>query len=77
MQQEDYAGSLITIPSPQVRQFVMSINIYDSDTYVLKIMQQSFFFLLKVSQLHARINYKDETFFLTDLQSQHGTWITK
>ncbi|CAL5187891.1 unnamed protein product [Lathyrus oleraceus] len=46
MQQEDYAGSFITISSPQV------------------------------SQLHARINYKDETFFLTDLQSQHGTWIT-
>ncbi|CAK8539730.1 unnamed protein product [Lathyrus sativus] len=46
MQQEDYAGSLITIPLP------------------------------KVSQLHARINYKDEAFFLTDLQSQHGTWIT-
>ncbi|KHN36228.1 Zeaxanthin epoxidase, chloroplastic [Glycine soja] len=31
---------------------------------------------LKVSQIHARINYKDGAFFLTDLRSQHGTWIT-
>ncbi|XP_058777982.1 zeaxanthin epoxidase, chloroplastic-like [Vicia villosa] len=30
----------------------------------------------QVSQLHARINYKNGAFFLTDLQSQHGTWIT-
>ncbi|XP_004511928.1 zeaxanthin epoxidase, chloroplastic-like [Cicer arietinum] len=45
-QQEDYPGSLITIPLPQV------------------------------SQLHARINYKDDAFFLTDMRSQHGTWIT-
>ncbi|XP_061342071.1 zeaxanthin epoxidase, chloroplastic-like isoform X2 [Gastrolobium bilobum] len=29
-----------------------------------------------VSQMHARINYKDGAFFLTDLRSQHGTWIT-
>ncbi|CAI8588868.1 unnamed protein product [Vicia faba] len=46
IQQEDYTGSFITIPSPHV------------------------------SQLHARINYEDNAFFLTDLQSQHGTWIT-
>ncbi|KAL5099270.1 hypothetical protein RYX36_003597 [Vicia faba] len=75
IQKEDYTGSFITIPSPHVRQFVMSITRYDSITYV-KIVQQSFFFLLKVSQLHARINYEDNAFFLTDLQSQHGTWIT-
>ncbi|KAJ1421237.1 Zeaxanthin epoxidase [Sesbania bispinosa] len=43
--QEDYPGSSITIPSPQI------------------------------SQMHARINYKDGAFFLTDLRSQHGTWI--
>ncbi|KAK7367540.1 hypothetical protein VNO80_09553 [Phaseolus coccineus] len=30
----------------------------------------------KVSPLHARINYKDGAFFLTDLQSLYGTWIT-
>ncbi|XP_028764075.1 zeaxanthin epoxidase, chloroplastic [Neltuma alba] len=30
----------------------------------------------QVSQTHARINYKDGAFFLTDLRSQHGTWIT-
>ncbi|MCH80926.1 zeaxanthin epoxidase chloroplastic-like [Trifolium medium] len=45
--------------------------------------------LPRVSQFHAQINYKDEqnqpkkknykdeAFFLTDLSSQHGTWITK
>ncbi|XP_061371191.1 zeaxanthin epoxidase, chloroplastic-like isoform X1 [Gastrolobium bilobum] len=43
--QEDYPGSSVTVPSPQV------------------------------SQMHARINYKDGAFFLTDLRSQHGTWI--
>ncbi|WVZ13190.1 hypothetical protein V8G54_017720 [Vigna mungo] len=32
--------------------------------------------LPKVSPLHARINYKDGAFFLTDLRSVHGTWIT-
>ncbi|XP_027360553.1 zeaxanthin epoxidase, chloroplastic-like isoform X4 [Abrus precatorius] len=32
--------------------------------------------LPQVSQVHARINYKDGAFFLTDLRSQHGTWIT-
>ncbi|XP_017427711.1 zeaxanthin epoxidase, chloroplastic isoform X2 [Vigna angularis] len=32
--------------------------------------------LPKVSPLHARINYKDGAFFLTDLRSLHGTWIT-
>ncbi|XP_057449521.1 zeaxanthin epoxidase, chloroplastic-like [Lotus japonicus] len=32
--------------------------------------------LPQVSQMHAQINYKDGAFFLTDLQSQHGTWIT-
>ncbi|ESW28796.1 hypothetical protein PHAVU_002G018700 [Phaseolus vulgaris] len=30
----------------------------------------------KVSPLHARINYKDGAFFLTDLRSLYGTWIT-
>ncbi|KAK2426515.1 zeaxanthin epoxidase, chloroplastic [Trifolium repens] len=29
-----------------------------------------------VSQFHAQITYKDDAFFLTDLCSQHGTWIT-
>ncbi|KAK7307628.1 hypothetical protein VNO77_40865 [Canavalia gladiata] len=32
--------------------------------------------LPQVSQMHARINYKDGAFFLTDLRSIHGTWIT-
>ncbi|KAG4386490.1 hypothetical protein AAZX31_11G054600 [Glycine max] len=32
--------------------------------------------LPQVSQMHARINYKDGAFFLTDLRSLHGTWIT-
>ncbi|KAL3525690.1 hypothetical protein ACH5RR_014062 [Cinchona calisaya] len=30
----------------------------------------------QVSKLHAQISYKDGLFFLTDLQSEHGTWIT-
>ncbi|KAK6923042.1 Forkhead-associated (FHA) domain [Dillenia turbinata] len=30
----------------------------------------------QVSEMHARINHKDGAFFLTDLQSEHGTWIT-
>lgn len=30
----------------------------------------------QVSETHARINCKDGAFFLTDLRSQHGTWIT-
>ncbi|MED6183379.1 hypothetical protein PIB30_037384 [Stylosanthes scabra] len=30
----------------------------------------------QVSRIHARINYKDGLFFLTDLRSEHGTWIT-
>ncbi|KAI3462753.1 hypothetical protein Pfo_019416 [Paulownia fortunei] len=30
----------------------------------------------QVSQMHARISYKDGAFFLTDLRSEHGTWIT-
>ncbi|KAI9089309.1 hypothetical protein K1719_029588 [Acacia pycnantha] len=30
----------------------------------------------QVSQTHARITYKDGAFFLTDLRSQHGTWIS-
>nr|KYP43880.1 hypothetical protein KK1_034660 [Cajanus cajan] len=29
----------------------------------------------QVSPKHARINYKDGAFFLTDLRSEHGTWI--
>ncbi|WJX55371.1 Zeaxanthin epoxidase, chloroplastic [Trifolium repens] len=32
--------------------------------------------LPQVSQFHAQITYKDDAFFLTDLCSQHGTWIT-
>ncbi|KAK8952043.1 hypothetical protein KSP39_PZI003101 [Platanthera zijinensis] len=30
----------------------------------------------QVDKLHARITCKDNFFYLTDLQSQHGTWIT-
>ncbi|KAK4488377.1 hypothetical protein RD792_004138 [Penstemon davidsonii] len=30
----------------------------------------------QVSRMHARISYKDGAFFLTDLRSEHGTWIT-
>ncbi|PKI39433.1 hypothetical protein CRG98_040191 [Punica granatum] len=30
----------------------------------------------QVSNLHARISYKDGAYFLTDLGSKHGTWIT-
>ncbi|KAK6924058.1 Forkhead-associated (FHA) domain [Dillenia turbinata] len=30
----------------------------------------------QVSEMHACISYKDGAFFLTDLQSEHGTWIT-
>ncbi|XP_031116309.1 zeaxanthin epoxidase, chloroplastic [Ipomoea triloba] len=30
----------------------------------------------EVSELHARISYKDGAFFVTDLRSKHGTWIT-
>ncbi|PSS21278.1 Zeaxanthin epoxidase [Actinidia chinensis var. chinensis] len=29
----------------------------------------------QVSEMHARISCKDGAFFLTDLQSEHGTWI--
>ncbi|MED6172672.1 hypothetical protein PIB30_052196 [Stylosanthes scabra] len=32
--------------------------------------------LPEVSETHARIHYKDGAFFLTDLNSDHGTWIT-
>ncbi|POO02807.1 Zeaxanthin epoxidase [Trema orientale] len=32
--------------------------------------------LPQVSKTHARISYKDGAFFLTDLRSKHGTWIT-
>ncbi|CAL0314406.1 unnamed protein product [Lupinus luteus] len=32
--------------------------------------------LPKVSETHARINYKDGAFFLTDLRGEYGTWIT-
>ncbi|KAJ7944426.1 Zeaxanthin epoxidase, chloroplastic [Quillaja saponaria] len=31
--------------------------------------------LPQVSQMHSRISYKDGAFFLTDLRSEHGTWI--
>ncbi|PIN25232.1 Zeaxanthin epoxidase [Handroanthus impetiginosus] len=30
----------------------------------------------QVSKMHARISYKDGAFFLTDLRSEHGTWLT-
>ncbi|KAL2522757.1 Zeaxanthin epoxidase [Forsythia ovata] len=30
----------------------------------------------QVSNTHARISYKDGAFFVTDLRSEHGTWIT-
>ncbi|KAK9135987.1 hypothetical protein Syun_015317 [Stephania yunnanensis] len=30
----------------------------------------------QISQMHARIDYKDGAYYLTDLQSEHGTWIT-
>ncbi|EPS69457.1 zeaxanthin epoxidase, chloroplastic, partial [Genlisea aurea] len=29
-----------------------------------------------VSKIHARISYKDGAFFITDLRSEHGTWLT-
>ncbi|CAA3015946.1 zeaxanthin epoxidase, chloroplastic [Olea europaea subsp. europaea] len=29
----------------------------------------------QVSKMHARISYKDGAFFVTDLRSEHGTWI--
>ncbi|MED6196828.1 hypothetical protein PIB30_051027 [Stylosanthes scabra] len=32
--------------------------------------------LPEVSETHAQIHYKDGAFFLTDLNSDHGTWIT-
>ncbi|GMH14791.1 hypothetical protein Nepgr_016632 [Nepenthes gracilis] len=32
--------------------------------------------LPQVSERHARVNYKDGAFFVTDLRSEHGTWIT-
>ncbi|KAK9053236.1 hypothetical protein SSX86_029868 [Deinandra increscens subsp. villosa] len=31
----------------------------------------------EVSKLHARISCKDGAFFVTDLRSEHGTWITE
>lgn len=31
--------------------------------------------LPKVSKMHARIHCKDNAFYVTDLHSQHGTWI--
>lgn len=30
----------------------------------------------QVSKMHARISYKDGAFYLTDLRSEHGTWIS-
>uniref|UniRef100_A0A5B7BLU0 Zeaxanthin epoxidase, chloroplastic n=1 Tax=Davidia involucrata TaxID=16924 RepID=A0A5B7BLU0_DAVIN len=30
----------------------------------------------QVSKMHARISFKDGAFYLTDLRSEHGTWIT-
>ncbi|KAJ8546160.1 hypothetical protein K7X08_018743 [Anisodus acutangulus] len=32
--------------------------------------------LPQVSQIHARISCKDGAFFVTDLRSEHGTWVT-
>nr|ADI56522.1 zeaxanthin epoxidase [Citrullus lanatus] len=32
--------------------------------------------LPQVSEKHARIHYKDGAFFLTDLRSEHGTWLS-
>ncbi|GLT54122.1 hypothetical protein SLA2020_273490 [Shorea laevis] len=32
--------------------------------------------LPQVSEMHARISYKKGAFYLTDLRSEHGTWIT-
>ncbi|XP_049357252.1 zeaxanthin epoxidase, chloroplastic [Solanum verrucosum] len=32
--------------------------------------------LPQVSEMHARISCKDGAFFVTDLQSEHGTWVT-
>ncbi|KAF7850275.1 hypothetical protein BT93_L5666 [Corymbia citriodora subsp. variegata] len=32
--------------------------------------------LAQISKVHAQISYKDGAFFVTDLQSEHGTWIT-
>ncbi|XP_041004040.1 zeaxanthin epoxidase, chloroplastic [Juglans microcarpa x Juglans regia] len=32
--------------------------------------------LPQVSEMHARVSYKDGAFFLTDLRSEYGTWIT-
>ncbi|KAF3438959.1 hypothetical protein FNV43_RR17234 [Rhamnella rubrinervis] len=32
--------------------------------------------LPQVSKMHARISYKDGAFFLTDLRSEHGSWIS-
>ncbi|KAI3437359.1 uncharacterized protein J3R85_005333 [Psidium guajava] len=32
--------------------------------------------LPQVSKVHAQISYKDGAFFMTDLQSEHGTWIS-
>jgi hypothetical protein len=64
----------VTVPLPQVRPF--KLDMINSNTYYLEDNSTKFF-LLKVSQFHAQINYKDDAFFLTDLSSQHGTWITK
>ncbi|QHO45233.1 Zeaxanthin epoxidase [Arachis hypogaea] len=33
--------------------------------------------LPEVSEMHAQFHHKDGAFFLTDLRSVHGTWITK
>ncbi|KAJ0984524.1 hypothetical protein J5N97_002880 [Dioscorea zingiberensis] len=32
--------------------------------------------LPQLNEVHARITYKDNAFYLTDMQSQHGTWIS-
>ncbi|KAL3722132.1 hypothetical protein ACJRO7_034487 [Eucalyptus globulus] len=32
--------------------------------------------LPQISKVHAQISYKDGAFFVTDLRSEHGTWIT-
>ncbi|QHN85034.1 hypothetical protein HN873_054632 [Arachis hypogaea] len=41
---------------------------------ILKMTNQASVY--KVSEMHAQFHYKDGAFFLTDLRSVHGTWIT-
>lgn len=34
-------------------------------------------YISQVSKMHARISYKDGAFYLIDLQSEHGTYVTE